>query len=276
MTISEIFKSGLGMPKGGLFGRFRLRPYDHECRPGNLAHRGRAYGTGLRRGHNDGHQREPSALPRPGHPSSNDLNPVLQPQDGSFVGTVQVWYDADMNPQTDMVAFDQTGSVRWMVPGNYQPQIATADGGVIATDPSGVAITFDQYGSATGVLAGSPTQSWTGSTYQLGSIKDVASAPTAVATPPYSSSRGLINRVTALPRYATTSATNSLPNMAKPSFWTVRTPRSHGQVLSLKLHGRVSPRTVLSLQMRRIPLHSPLLKSTIPAQRRENLSSAGL
>ena len=89
-----------------------------------------------------------------------------------------------------MVSFDQTGAMRWMVPGNYQPQIATADGGLIATDPSGVAITFDQYGYATGVLAGSPTQSWTGSTYQLGSIKDVASAPTAVATPPYSSFAG--------------------------------------------------------------------------------------
>ena len=102
------------------------------------------------------------------------IAPVLQAQDGSFVGTIQVWQDANGNPLTNMIAFDQAGNVRWTVPGNYQPQIATADGGLIATDPSGAAVTFDQYGNATGVLAGSPVQSWTGNTYeQAGSLESV-------------------------------------------------------------------------------------------------------
>ena len=93
------------------------------------------------------------------------FQPVLQAQDGSFVGTVAVGSDQNNNPLSDMVSFDQTGAIRWMVPGNYQPQIATADGGLIATDPSGAAYTFDQNGNATGVLAGSPVQSWTNQTY---------------------------------------------------------------------------------------------------------------
>jgi hypothetical protein len=49
--------------------------------------------------------------------------------------------------------------------------IATADGGVIATDDSGAAVTFDQNGSATGQLASLPTYSWKGNAYQVGSIE---------------------------------------------------------------------------------------------------------
>jgi len=101
------------------------------------------------------------------------VQPVLQAQDGSFVGTVVVGYDANNNPLTDMADFDQTGAVRWTVPGNYQPQIATADGGLIATDPSGSAYTFDQNGNVTGVLTASVTESWTGSTYQQGSVEQI-------------------------------------------------------------------------------------------------------
>ena len=101
------------------------------------------------------------------------VQPVLQAQDGSYIGTIDIGWDQNNNPLSDMVAFDQTGAIRWMVPGNYQPQIATADGGLIATDPSGSAYTFDQYGNATGVLAGSPTYSWTGNSYQQGSVHDV-------------------------------------------------------------------------------------------------------
>ena len=102
------------------------------------------------------------------------VQPVLQAQDGSFIGTVAVAYDNN-NPLTDMASFDQTGAIRWMVPGNYQPQIATADGGLIATDPSGAAYTFDQNGNATGVLQGSPVQSFYAETYVSGGggISDV-------------------------------------------------------------------------------------------------------
>jgi hypothetical protein len=55
--------------------------------------------------------------------------PVLQAEDGSFVGSVTtVNYSPQYNLQINMVAFDQGGNVRWMVP-NEQPLIATADGG---------------------------------------------------------------------------------------------------------------------------------------------------
>ena len=96
------------------------------------------------------------------------VQPVLQAQDGSYIGTIDIGWDQNNNTLSDMVSFDQTGAIRWMVPGNYQPQIATADGGLIATDPSGAAYTFDQNGNATGVLAGSPVQSFYAETYVLG------------------------------------------------------------------------------------------------------------
>ena len=118
------------------------------------------------------------------------VQPLLQAQDGSFIGTVVVGNDANNNPLSDMASFDQTGAIRWVVPGNYQPQIATADGGLIATDPSGAAITFDQYGNATDVEASFAAQSWMGNMYELGSTKQVLLIPKAVATPPFSSFAG--------------------------------------------------------------------------------------
>ena len=68
------------------------------------------------------------------------------------------------NPQYNMVAYDGSGSVRWMVL-NDQPQITTADGGVIGQS----GITYDKNGSATGQLNGNgasqirslPIYSWT-------------------------------------------------------------------------------------------------------------------
>jgi hypothetical protein len=88
---------------------------------------------------------------------------VLQAQDGTFVGTA--WVGDPDNPTPSMVAFDQSGSVRSSVPG-YQPKIATANDGVIATGESGAAVTFDQNGNATGQMASLATYSWFGYAYQ--------------------------------------------------------------------------------------------------------------
>jgi hypothetical protein len=100
----------------------------------------------------------------------NNVVPVLQAQDGSYVGTVRV--GDDETPY--LVAFDASGSVRWSVPG-YGPKIATADGGVIAqawdpgaNDFTGSSVTFDQNGNATGQMASLPTYSWLGNAYQVG------------------------------------------------------------------------------------------------------------
>lgn len=100
-----------------------------------------------------------------------DVEPLLQAQDGSYVGTT--WVGDDWSPY--MVAFDQGGSVRWSVAGE-QPLAITGDGGVIAQ--SGTV-----YGSD-GASAGQvnvPMYSWTSNAYQLGSIEQVVSAVPDVA-----------------------------------------------------------------------------------------------
>jgi hypothetical protein len=96
---------------------------------------------------------------------SESVVPVLQAQDSSFVGTV--WAGSD-DSILYMVAFDQTGSLRWSVP-NEQPQIATEDGGVIGQSGA----TYDQNGNITGQLANMPTYSWLGNSYQIGSVDQV-------------------------------------------------------------------------------------------------------
>jgi hypothetical protein len=60
--------------------------------------------------------------------------------------------------------------VRWIVP-SEQPQIATADGGVIGQS----GITYDSNGNATGQVA-MPTYSWFGNAYQVGSVDQIAAS----------------------------------------------------------------------------------------------------
>ncbi len=92
----------------------------------------------------------------------NFITPVLQLQDGSFAGTA-----SDSEGNQSMIDFDASGNVLRRVGGNWQPQIATADGGLIATDQdSGAAITFDQNGNATGSLSFLSKPSWTGNAYE--------------------------------------------------------------------------------------------------------------
>jgi hypothetical protein len=93
--------------------------------------------------------------------------PVLQAGDGSFIGTVAAGGDETV---THMVAFEATGAVRWTVAGNYQPRIATFDGGVIARVDEGATTIFDQTGSARRQIDGLPTYSWKGA-YGVGSIQ---------------------------------------------------------------------------------------------------------
>ena len=91
---------------------------------------------------------------------SSAVIPVLQLQDGSFVGTV-----GQSNGQQNMIAFDQSGAVRWSVP-NEQPEIATEDGGVIGQSGT----TYDQNGNVTGQIP-MATQSWRGNMYRLGTVE---------------------------------------------------------------------------------------------------------
>ena len=113
-----------------------------------------------------------SIVGAPQVPGGGSVAPVLQAQDGSFVGTF-----TDPNTyNNDMVAFDATGATRWTVP-NETPQIATADGGVIGQS----GITYDQNGNATGMIPNMPTQSWMGNAYTDGPVDSVAAALVDVA-----------------------------------------------------------------------------------------------
>jgi hypothetical protein len=91
------------------------------------------------------------------------VQPVLQAQDGSFVGIATTNTGARY-----MIAFDATGSVRWAVP-HESRQIATDDGGVIAQS----GITYDQNGNATGQVGTTAAYSWLGDSYQIGSIEQL-------------------------------------------------------------------------------------------------------
>ena len=107
------------------------------------------------------------------------IYPVLQAQDGSFVGAVGAGPSPGTVTQYNMVGFNSSGNVSWNVPNDW-PQIATADGGVIGTS----GITYDNQGRATGQLALMATQSWLGNAYQddPGQAQQVASMPPAYAS----------------------------------------------------------------------------------------------
>lgn len=105
------------------------------------------------------------------------IKPALQLEDGSFIGTVEVWWPSFSH---SMIAFDASGNMRWSVQGNYQPLIATADGGIVAqgldpdTDtPVGPAVIFDQSGNVTGQMGDIPVYSWVGNAYRVGSIDQI-------------------------------------------------------------------------------------------------------
>jgi hypothetical protein len=104
----------------------------------------------------------------------NQITPVLQAQDGMFFGT-------DLNGNMDR--FDQTGNIQWSV--SDSPQVATADNGVIGVSGT----TYDANGNATGQLT-SPNASWTGNTYQTGSVEQTLNIAPEPATPPYWSFNG--------------------------------------------------------------------------------------
>jgi hypothetical protein len=84
------------------------------------------------------------------------IDPILQAQDGTFVGTVGT------TAGENMIAFDGRGNVIWSVPNDY-PQIATADGGVIGAS----GITYDNQGRANGQGALPGTPSWQGFMYSV-------------------------------------------------------------------------------------------------------------
>jgi hypothetical protein len=83
--------------------------------------------------------------------------PVLQAQDGNFIGNVM-----DGNEFIpSLAAFNPDGTVKWSGPVNAQALLTTLDGKTIAQLDSGQIVSFDQSGSTNGQFAGLPTLSWT-------------------------------------------------------------------------------------------------------------------
>jgi hypothetical protein len=97
---------------------------------------------------------------------TSPVQPILQRQDGNFIGTVS------SSVGSFMVGFTPSGGTLFTVP-NDTPQVATADNGVIGASRT----TYDQNGNVTGQLASMPTQSWLGNSYMLGSVDQVAATP---------------------------------------------------------------------------------------------------
>ena len=102
-----------------------------------------------------------SNVPSPNGP----IQPVLQTQDGTYFGT------ASTVSGSQLVHFDASGDLLG-ISGNYQPAMATADGGLIATTSGGTAVTLDANLDVTGAVGTFPTYSWKGA-YQLGSAESV-------------------------------------------------------------------------------------------------------
>ena len=78
-------------------------------------------------------------------PGQGGFQPVLQAQDGSYVGTVS------SSIGNLMAAVTTSGTLKWTVPGSYNPVMAMIDGGALAKSGDGLStLTFDQNGNATG------------------------------------------------------------------------------------------------------------------------------
>jgi len=101
-----------------------------------------------------------ASLPLPG-----SFTPVLQQEDGSFVGTVSIPPDPSGEGGAQlMVATNASGIPKWSIP-NYSPEYAQIDGSTIAASQDGLStITLDQSGTPTGFLT-LRTPSWTGQAY---------------------------------------------------------------------------------------------------------------
>ena len=112
-----------------------------------------------------------SNIPSPNGP----IQPVLQAQDGTYFGTMS----NDTGQQ--MIHFNASGGLL-NVGGDYQPAIATADGGLIATTFSGTAVTMDASLNITGMAANVPIQTWNANMYQYGSTDQVLNIPASIAT----------------------------------------------------------------------------------------------
>jgi len=148
------------------------------------------------------------------------IAPIVQAQDGSFVGSMGMQGTNGNYAQYSMVAFDASGNVRWTVP-NEQPQIATADGGVVGQS----GITYDSNGNATGQI-GVFSQSWTMNAYQDGPVTQFVANPIYfdVAFAPFQKGNTSRNKTAQIP--VDSKANDKVKGILTRAMW-VKFAKSH-------------------------------------------------
>jgi hypothetical protein len=97
--------------------------------------------------------------------------PILQRGDSSYIGVAQTPIG------NSMISFTSSGGQLWSQP-NESPKLTTADGGVVGES----GITYDQNGNPTSQTAVLTTQSWTGHSYEVGSVDQMAQDPAIVSS----------------------------------------------------------------------------------------------
>ncbi len=109
---------------------------------------------------------------------------------------------ASIDGTKELVRFDTSGNVLASA-GNFQPAIAATS--------SGDAVTMDNSLNIIGVMASLPTQTWTGNSYQLGSVELKVAAELAVAFTKWVIRNGNLASFTGIDvRTATTVITRAL------------------------------------------------------------------
>jgi hypothetical protein len=154
------------------------------------------------------------------------VTPVLQAEDGSFVGTAWREISPELPYEKVMVAFEASGASRWIVP-EEEPMIALEEGSVITK----LGTIYDANGSGTGQV-NMVTWSWTGNAYRIGSIEQIVTNAirtakswwpfgsgsasgnnTAVQQPWFSPLKSCPGAVTPCPQEAITSALGALKTL---------------------------------------------------------------
>ncbi len=119
--------------------------------------------------------------------------PVLQAQDGTFVGNA---INTEDWTTINLAGFNQDGTVKWLGPSNYQALYTTSDGGGVAATNSGQYVSFDQAGNMTGQLATFPMLSWKGAYgSDSGALNSVVPPDIALATS-FAAVRGPVTAIT--------------------------------------------------------------------------------
>jgi hypothetical protein len=153
-----------------------------------------------------------SVVNTPLFPNQNTFSPyipVLQAEDGSFIGTV-----VDNQSSQFMVGFGASGNLLWSVP-SETPRIALHGGGVVGTSGT----TYDSSGNMTGQIPNLAALAWNGDGYQIGSVDWILIDPVLYAGTWVAFQGGTqsANGTTGIPMDSTTD--KAVKDILSPKMW---------------------------------------------------------